>query len=112
MSKLYSEQETLAAVAQLNRKRLVTYVEAEMVRPVQTPRGAQYRQIDIARLELLCELDDLFDLREDALCMVISLIDQLHQVRGELRAVLEAIEQGPDEARRAVGEKLRQVNTG
>ncbi len=103
MITLYSEDEVVTAVARLTRTQLISFVESRVVTPVQSERGALYRPMDLARIELLCELSEQFDLDEDALGVVISLIDQLHGVRAELRAVLDAIAREPAE----VGERVR-----
>lgn len=107
MTERYSEDEAIAAVARLTRPQLTAFVEAEIVIPLRTETGLVFRQIDIVRLELLCELSESFSLDEDALGVVISLIDQLHAVRGELRDVLEAIEAEPEEVRRRIAVALR-----
>ncbi len=105
MTDRYSEDEALAAVARLTRARLSSFVGARIVTPLHGPAGPQFRRIDLARMELLCELSDEFDLEVDALGIVISLLDQLHSVRGELRAVLEAVEAEPSETRVRIGER-------
>jgi chaperone modulatory protein CbpM len=92
MTDRFSEDEIIVTVTGLTRQRLVQFVEAEFVCPVQTDAGPVYRGIDQARLELLCELSEQFDLEDDALGVVISLVDQLHGVRAELRSVLDAVE--------------------
>ena len=106
MTRFVTEDDLIAAVPRLTRTRLIAFVEAEVIVPVRSERGALYRQIDRARAELACDLADAFDLHEDALGMVLSLLDQLHGVRGELRAVLGALESEPAEVRRRVAESL------
>lgn len=102
----YSETQIVAAVSSLTRSKLSAFVAAEIVTPVQSERGPLYRQIDVVRLELLCELCEQFDLDEDAAGVVISLIDQLHGVRRDLRAVLAAVEKESEEVRRRVARAL------
>ena len=109
MSTQYSEDQVIATVALLTRKRLVSFVRAEVVVPLQSETGPVFRQMDIARIELLCELCDQYDLPEDALGMVMSLIDQLHGVRAELRTVLGAIEAEQADVRTRIGETLFQA---
>jgi len=109
MTKLYSEEEIVTVVARLTRVKLTSFVETEVVRPVQTPEGPRFRPIDLARLELLCELSDEFDLGEDTLDLVMRLVDQLHGVRAELRAVFEVIEKQQPELRNRIGEALHEV---
>ena len=112
MSTHYSEQEVVEIVAALTRKRLVSFVQAEIVLPLQSEAGPQFRQMDIARIELCCELCDQFDLHDEALGMVMSLVDQLHGVRAELRAVLAAIEAEKSDVRTRIGEALFQARSG
>ncbi len=112
MSEQFSEDEVVARVTRLTRSQLVSFVEAEIVTPLHTGSGVVYRQVDIVRVELLCELSEDFDLDTDALGVVISLIDQLHGVGGYLRVVLAAIAAEPLDVRRRVGEALRLARNG
>lgn len=112
MSTHFSEEDVVATVTRLTRKQLVSFVRAEFIVPVASDHGPVFHQIDIARIELLCELSDEFGLRDDALGMVMSLVDQLHGVRGELKAVLDAIEGEHTEVRTRIGEVLFQARSG
>lgn len=106
MTDYLSEDQAISAVARLTRVQLISFVEAEIIVPVMTEDGPAYRKIDIMRMELLCELSEQFELQDDALGMVISLVDQLHGVRAELRSVLEAVETEQPEVRSRIGELL------
>ena len=107
MSERLSEKDVIEAVGSLTRARLTSFMEAEIVRPVQTSGGPRFRRADLARLELMCELGDLYDLEADSLALVMSLIDRMHDLRRELRLVLEAVaEEGSDELRRRIGRAL------
>ncbi len=97
MSRFYSEQETITTVTRLTRARLTTYVKQEFLFPTQSEAGPVFSLADLARIELICDLTEQFDLKEDALGVVLSLIDQLHGVRGELHRVMEAIEAQPQD---------------
>ena len=90
MTDLLSEDDAIAATIGLTRDRLVTFIAAEVVSPLHGEAGPVYRRIDIARLRLLCELSDDFDLDMHALGIVMSLIDQLHDARAALRALASA----------------------
>ena len=109
MSDLFSEDEAIASVARLTRTQLVSFVEARIVTPVQSARGPVYRRLDLARMELLCDLTEQFDLDEDALAILISLVDQLHGVRAELRALVDAIAEEPPEVRQRLGTAARRA---
>ena len=107
MSDRYSEAEALAAIPRLTRSRLVTYIEAQVVTPVLSEGGHVYRQVDIARLALLCDLTEDLELDETGAAVVISLIDQLHAARQDLRALARALEAEPPEVRARIGAALR-----
>ncbi|MBW6506854.1 MAG: hypothetical protein K0B00_08910 [Rhodobacteraceae bacterium] len=112
MTDRYTEEQAVAAVARLTRTRISAFVKAEVVVPERTAAGFLFRQIDLARMELLCELCEEFDLADDALGVVIGLVDQMHGLRGELRAVLAAVAAEPDEVRARITLALRAARMG
>ena len=94
-----TEKELIETVTRLTSDRLTEYLAAEIVIPEQSDQGLVYQNIDVARLELACELHEQYDMEADALSMMISLIDQLHGLRAELREVLNAIAAQPEPVR-------------
>lgn len=98
----YSETEVITAIGNLTRSRLTRFVQAEIVVPVQSSSGPMFAEIDLARLNLLCELTDDFDLDEDSLAVIISLIDQLHTTRSDLRSLLSVLEDEAQDVRERV----------
>ncbi|MBU3030897.1 hypothetical protein [Paracoccus marinaquae] len=107
MTRFYSETEVVALIDELTPPRLQTYLRAHIVRPVPTPAGPGYREADLARLQLLCDLSDSYDLPEDTLRMVMSLIDQLNTARGDMRALMQAVAAEPDEVRIRIHHSVR-----
>ena len=106
MTRRYTEDEALATVTLLTRRRLTAFVNARVITPTQSDAGPVYYQLDIARIELLCDLTEDFGLDEDALTIVMSLIDQLHGARADLQALAEAIAQEQPEVRARLGAAL------
>lgn len=106
MSEFYTEEDVLVRVDPLTRTQLTRFVQARVVAPAHNGQQTLFRRSDLARLELLCELTETFEMRDDALDLVMSLVDQLHGVRAELRAVMEAVEAEPEEVRARVVETL------
>ncbi len=106
MTERYTETEVLSTVSALTRSQLIGFVEAEIIVPIHTESGPMYRRVDLVRVELLCELCDNFNLNDDALCIIISLIDQLHSTRNELHAILKAVEAEPKDVRQRLGKAL------
>ena len=106
MTHLLSETEVIAAIPGLTQTRLVAFIAAEVIIPLRTETGPAFRHIDIARMQLLCELTDDLDLDEAALGVIISLIDQLHTARADLRALARALAAESAEVRARVGAAL------
>lgn len=106
MSKYFTEEDVLVRVAPLTRQQLGRFVAARVVQPADSPEGRVFRQVDVARLELLCELSDALEIPDETLGVVMSLVDQLHGVRAELKAVMQALEKEPDEVRARVVETV------
>ena len=112
MTLYYSEEEVVVTVSGLTRARLVAWVEAEIVLPVQGAQGPVYRQVDVARLQLLAELTEQFDLSDDGLVVVMRLVDQMHALRSDLRSVLTAITQEPPDVRERLSKAVRGTSGG
>lgn len=98
-----TEDEILDAIPGLTRARLVTFIEAELIIPLRREdQGTSvhlFRQVDCARVRLLCELADDVELDEGALKVVIALIDQLHAARQDLLAITRAVRSQPPDVR-------------
>jgi chaperone modulatory protein CbpM len=106
MMDMFTEHEALAAIPRLTRLRLTTFVEARIVVPLQAEAGPVFRRIDLARIELLCELAEEFDLDADALSLMMSLLDQLHATRRDLKAIAAAVAAESPEVRARIGAAL------
>ncbi|TRW95089.1 hypothetical protein FNJ84_17530 [Paracoccus sp. M683] len=109
MTRIYTEAETIAAIDDLTGERLVTFIRARIVQPVQGEAGQMFRETDVARLQLLCDLSDAYDLPEDSLTMVMSLIDQLNTMRGDMRALMQAVAAENDEVRLRIHTLIRDL---
>ncbi|MCQ0969078.1 hypothetical protein MLD63_01340 (plasmid) [Paracoccus sp. TK19116] len=108
MTRTYTEAETIAAIDDLTGERLVTFVRARIVQPVHAEGGPRYREADLARLQLLCDLAESYDLQDEPMSLVMSLIDQLNTMRGDMRALIEAVAAEPDEVRTRIHTVIRQ----
>ena len=99
MTRYLTEDELITTITRLTSDRLSEYLAAEIVIPQQSEQGLVYQTLDVARLEQACELHEQYDMEADALSMMISLIDQMHCLRAELREVLNAVEAQPEPVR-------------
>jgi chaperone modulatory protein CbpM len=97
MTERYSEDEVIATVTRLTRLQLVGFIEGELVQPERGEDGYVFRRVDIARLELLCDLSQDLELDDTALGIVLSLLDQLHGARRDLAVIVRAIDALPED---------------
>ncbi len=93
----------VVTVAGLDRGEVEGWIAQDLVRPAQQDGDWLFRDIDVARLRLIQELRHDLRLEEDALPVVLRLMDQLYDARRRLRRLRDAVERGaaPD-ARDAV----------
>ncbi len=105
----YTLTETLSVVDDLDAEHLDRYIRAGVVVPVQSSSGPLFRELDLARLNLVVELTEGYHLDEEALAMVMSLVDQLHGLRGDMRAILDAVAREPAETRVRLKAAIREV---
>lgn len=110
MNRHFTFQETVAAVVDLSDDQLTRYVRVGVITPVQSDQGPMFRDIDLARLELLVNLVEGYELGDDALGLVMSLVDQLNALRGDMRAMLDAVAQEPPETRARLSATIREVH--
>ncbi len=109
MARHFSEAEVIVILDGLDPARLRAFVAAHVVTPVVTSQGHAFTEADLARLQLVCDLADVYDLPDDALGMVMSLIDQLNTARGDMRALIQAVASEPDEVRGRIQQSVRRL---
>ena len=106
------ERTVVARIERLTLRELRLWVREGWVRPAQGERGPVFDDIDVARLRLLCDLRKDMALPADVLPTVLTLIDQLHRTRRDLRRLTEALDEQPAEVRRAVIASVRRRREG
>ncbi len=108
MTNRYSEEEVVMTVTRLTRAQLDRYIDAQLVRPLRAEEDVFFSKVDIARLELVCDLSEDLGLDEIAVGIVLSLVDQLHETRRDLTILTEVIETLPKDLRRRIDTTLQQ----
>lgn len=109
MTKVYAPEQVIDQVTTLTAERLSHFEYLRIITPVQTPKGPGYHTLDVRRLTLLCELTDDFEVNEDALVIIMSLLDQLHGAQHKLEHIKQAIAQEPTETKLRL---LRKLHSG
>jgi chaperone modulatory protein CbpM len=91
-----------ALFADLPDIELIGWVERGWVHPDSVESGFVFREIDVARVYLIHDLRREMEISEDTIPLVLSLLDQVYELRSRLRTVLRAVEQQPQDVREAL----------
>ena len=93
----------LALLGDLEEGELTAWVERGWVHPETGAAGWEFLAIDVARVRLIHDLRRRMDVAEDTMPLVLSLLDQVYDLRARLREVLVAIEDLPLDVRATLG---------
>ena len=97
----------VALIPSLGEADLVTWVERGWVHPEPADSGPVFHDIDIARVRLIHDLRSLMRVEDETIPVVLSLLDQVYELRTRLRGVLRAVESQPEPVRQAIRAALR-----
>ena len=75
----------IAQVSGLTRQDLERWISNAWVQPDKLTGGYAFREIDVARARLILEMRDEMEINEDALPVVLLLLDQLYDLRRQMR---------------------------
>jgi len=96
------ERSVVSHVERLTMRELRLWVREGWVRPADSESGPVFDELDVARIRLLCDLRKEMALPASAVPPVLTLIDQLHRARRDLRRIAEALDEQPPDIRRTV----------
>ncbi|KAA1054887.1 chaperone modulator CbpM [Azospirillum argentinense] len=100
-------EEVLATCRRVSSAQLTVWVERHWLRPRHEGTGFVFSAADVARLELICDLREDLALDDEAMPVVLSLLDTVYGLRRRLRVLAEAIGDLPPEARYLLQDELR-----
>jgi chaperone modulatory protein CbpM len=86
--------EVTALFSDLSQVELVHWVEQGWVIPDADGTAYMFHEIDVARVRLIHDLRRDMDVGEDAVPLVLSLLDQIYELRSQLKAALRAAGRG------------------
>lgn len=87
------------AEIEISRQELELWIEERWILPEREGDVLSFDEIDIARLRLIAELRRDFEVNDEAVPLVLHLIDELHLLRGCIGALGEALADLPEEHR-------------
>lgn len=87
---------------------LTAWVERGWVQPEAGGEGGWvFQEVDVARVRLIHDLRRDLDVPEEAVPLVLSLLDQVYDLRSTLRGVIRAVGIQPREVQEAVLTELQ-----
>ena len=103
-------EELCLQVAGLQAEALRRWIANDWVRPVGGPAVYRFEDIDVARVRLIFTLRQDLSVDEEAVPVVLSLLDQLHDTRRHLHRLQAAIDASlPAETKEKIRDALRPV---
>jgi chaperone modulatory protein CbpM len=99
-------EELLHRVRGLDRRDLMRWVENRWVLPERREQTLIFHDVDVARVELILEIRHEFAIDEEALPLVLGLLDQVYDLRRQLRRMCDALAAQPHEVQAAVRRAL------
>lgn len=88
-----------ALFSDLGEPELLAWIDRGWIQPADSP---VFAEIDVARVRLIHDLRTLMRIEDETIPMVLSLLDQVYTLRGQLRAVLRAVDAQPEPVRAAI----------
>jgi len=97
--------------ARLDATAVAAWVEAGWLIPRQDADAADFSEADLARARLIRDLQHDMGVNEEAVPIILDLIDQVHGLRQALREVAAAVVAQPDDARRRIIAEVRTASS-
>ncbi len=97
-----SEEDLVVHIESLSIHRLHRWIRLGWVRPERREGAALYHDVDIARIRMLHDLEHDLEFDEETMPLILSLLDQIHGLRNELRALAAAVEEQPPAVRERI----------
>jgi chaperone modulatory protein CbpM len=95
--------EVVRLVGRVDRVELTHWIEVGWVTPERRERDEPtFSDLDIARVCLICDLRRDLAVEEETVPLVLSLLDQVYTLRRQLSALTGAVQQQPEDVRRAI----------
>jgi chaperone modulatory protein CbpM len=76
------------------------------VKPLSEGEGYYFAEVDYARVRFICDMHYDLNIDEEALPILLGLLDQVYDLRRQMKAVGRAIETQPEEVQNAIAQAL------
>lgn len=94
--------EALAAIDELDAGELTLWIEQRWIVPEHRSGEYQFSDIDMARLRLICDMRFTFEVEQETVPLLLSLLDQIYTSRRQMRQLVGAVSEQPEEIRESI----------
>ena len=95
-------EELVRSISKLQRADLEEWISESLVVPDGQSGKVGFSDMECARIELICTLKYELEIDQGTLPLVMSLVDQLYDARGKLKALASAVIAQPPEVQQAI----------
>jgi len=100
-------REVILEVEGVSEADLHVWIEYGWIRPARAAEDYHFSELDIARVSLIADLRQRMGINDEAVPVVLDLMDQIYGLRRELRRVLDVVDQQPEPERSRILDELQ-----
>jgi chaperone modulatory protein CbpM len=91
---------------------LTAWIEAGWLMPRHSFGGEEFAPVDLARARFVGDLRDDIGVNDEAVTVVLNLVDQIHGLRRVLRSLLASLSAQPEAVRRNIATHAKAAAAG
>jgi chaperone modulatory protein CbpM len=99
-------EEVLMRFAGLDRHELGRWIENGWILPERRNETWVFHEVDVARVELIFEIRHEFQIDDEAIPVILGLLDQVYSLRRQLRRMCDAFAAQPTEIQALIRQAL------
>jgi chaperone modulatory protein CbpM len=92
-------REVILEIEGVSESDVRVWIEYGWVRPARGESDFAFSEVDVARISLIADLRQRMEINDEAVPVVLDLMDQIYGLRRELRRVLDIVDQQPEPER-------------
>jgi chaperone modulatory protein CbpM len=104
---MITEHDVLLKIEKVTAVQLRVWISEDWIRPAQSGPAVVFNEADLARIRLLDLLNNQLDIDTEAIPIILSLLDQVHDLREQMRIICSAIGAQPDLVRTEILKEIR-----
>jgi chaperone modulatory protein CbpM len=102
------DKNELVSRARIDVETLEMWIEAGWLVPSSDPEVGALSDVDLARTQLIRDLQQDLGVNEEGVSVILDLIDQIHGLRRTLRELLAAVCEEPEMTRHRIVASIRE----